>query len=236
MKKLLCMACLLLFSAGVLADDNPPPGPLNGSSPSFNSVSIGPANPTSSLLLNGGSTTGSTFSLTDSGPQVVNQSDPTRQYQVDMTSEPTATVQKVKPPYYVSVYGSGTAYSLTNSVAAVTLGTTSPYLTLARPGTYLIRYYAVLDVAAATLAAQNLTFELYRTNNTAGVVANSFLVIPIAAITTTSYPGLSKMWETVYATQNSNDVISLYAGFSVSAASAGSATITTASIIAQRIY
>ena len=43
-----------------------------------------------------------------------------------------------------SVYASGTAYSVTNSSAAVDFGTTDPSLTLTLPGTYLL--FARVDV------------------------------------------------------------------------------------------
>ena len=186
----------------------------------------------------GNLTSTNVLSLDDAGPQIVNATDTTKHLKFDMSGEPTSTLQTVKPPYVPTVvYSSGTAYTVTNSLAAVTMGTISPTVTLDRPGTYLIRSRAQIDFVGATFAAnRTLTLELYRTNNTPGAITNSVRTTTTPIITTQTNTWMIGMLpEVLYTTTNSNDVITIYAGLDT-APTAGSLQITSGGIIAQRVY
>ena len=74
---------------------------------------------------------------------------------------------------YVSDVGSymgfsgGSVYTLTNTLALLAFGTTSPTITLARSGTYLISVYAQISPngTATWAGAFSAEFGIYRTNN-----------------------------------------------------------------------
>lgn len=67
----------------------------------------------------------------------------------------------------LSAYGSGTAYNLTATSAAVDFGTTDPTGTITAPGTYSLSGQVVLNYNAATFgAAQNINLKFRRTNIT----------------------------------------------------------------------
>ena len=134
-------------------------------------------------------------------------------------------------------YLTGTAYTETTSVAAVTGGTLSPTVTLAVPGTYFI--YGDLDVnyVGATFAAnQTVTSELFRTNNTPGVVTNSPSITTLNIVTTfTGTATTANVHGVIYTTTTVGDIITLYSGLSATP-SAGSVTVTGAGIYAIRLY
>jgi hypothetical protein len=80
-------------------------------------------------------------------------------------------------PTVLTSYGSGTAYTLTATPAAIDMGTTDPLLTL-QPGTWRIYARAILSYNAATFASnRTITFKLRRTNNTAADVSNGTAAI-----------------------------------------------------------
>lgn len=137
--------------------------------------------------------------------------------------------------YYTS-YGAGTAYNLTASSAAVTMGTTSPSITISVAGTYLLLGRGSLVYNLATyLATQTATIKLRRTNNTAVDLANASTVKQLRALTLiTDSAGSFEIPPTIYTTSNTNDVITLFAGVSA-APTAGNVQIQECDIQAIRI-
>lgn len=136
----------------------------------------------------------------------------------------------------LTVYASGTAYSLTNSSAALDFGTTDPSLTLNKPGTYLILGRVNLKYNVATFAAsRTVTLKLRRTNNTAADLTNGSIALATDIITTKTFTFASVALSTVvYTTLNSDDVITIFGDVSA-APTAGSLDAVEASIQAIRI-
>lgn len=139
--------------------------------------------------------------------------------------------------YSLTVYAAGTAYSLTNTAAALNFGTADPVITLNKAGTYLLIAKATLDYAGATFAAsQAVTLKLRRTNNTAADVSNSSLVVDTDIITTLSYTfGAFALPAVLYTTANTDDEITIFGDVAV-VPSAGSLDAVAASIVAVRLY
>ncbi len=137
----------------------------------------------------------------------------------------------------VSAYAAGTVYTLTNAAAAVVFGTTSPTITLATAGKYRIRAQVVVELVGATFAAnQALTIKLRRTNNTAGDLTNSTLVYTVPIVTTlTNTLAVITLPDVFYTTAGTSDVVTIFAGLAATP-SAGSVTISAASIIAADNY
>lgn len=135
-----------------------------------------------------------------------------------------------------SVLAAGTVYSLTNTSAAVTFGTTSPSITLDQAGTYLIIARSNLLYNAATFAAvRDVTIKLRRTNNTpADLAAGMTTLIKTAIITALTYTFGDVFIAGLYTTTAVNDIVSLYADVSV-VPTVGSLDITEANIIAIRL-
>lgn len=134
-------------------------------------------------------------------------------------------------------YGVGSVYSLTNVAAAVTFGTTSPAITLAEAGTYLLFGHVQLAAAGATIAAETATLKLRRTNNTAAdLPSSSVLVDPPVMTTLTHTLGIYALPPVVYTTTNTDDIVTLFANVSA-ALSAGTinAVATGTSLVALRI-
>lgn len=135
----------------------------------------------------------------------------------------------------LSVYAAGTAYSLTNSAAAVTFGTTSPALTITAAGAYLIIARFKLLYNGATFAAnQTITSKLRRTNNTAADLANASATVTSSIITTITGLCSDQTIAAIYATTNTNDSISLFSSIGTVPA-AGSLDVSEASIVAIRL-
>lgn len=139
--------------------------------------------------------------------------------------------------YSLSVYAAGTAYSLTNTAAALNFGTTDPVLTIDKAGTYLLIARAVLDYAAATFAASRaVTLKLRRTNNTAADLTNGSVVVDTDIITTLSYTfGAFALPPVLYTTANLDDAITIFGDVAV-VPTAGSLDAVAASIVAVRLY
>lgn len=139
--------------------------------------------------------------------------------------------------YNLTVYASGTAYSMTASDAAIDFGTTDPSLTLDKAGTYLLIGRAFLKYNAATYAgSQTATVKLRRTNNTAADVTSATTTVTLRIITTiTDSVGVISIPAVIYTTSNSDDVISAYGSLSATP-SAGSVDVSEASIVAIRLY
>lgn len=129
----------------------------------------------------------------------------------------------------------GSAYSLTNSSAALDFGTTDPSVILDEPGTYLIFARADINYAASTfLAVRDVTLKLRRTNNTAEDLTNAAIVLKTDIITTLTYSFANPCWWAVYTTANSDDIITIFGDVSV-VPSAGALSVINASLVAIKI-
>lgn len=139
--------------------------------------------------------------------------------------------------YPKTVYASGTVYSLTNTQAAIDFGTTDPGLTLDKAGTWLILSSAQLKYNAATYAGnQTATLKLRRTNNTAADLTSATRTVDLRIITTiTDNAGLVQIPAVIYTTANINDAIAMFGAVSAAPA-AGSVDVTSAEILAVRLY
>lgn len=137
------------------------------------------------------------------------------------------------PGLDTTVYAAGTAYQLTNSAAALTFGTTSPSLTLTKPGTYLLLARVRADYNAATFAAvRTLSFKLRRTNNTAADVtgaATSFLTQIITILSFSA--GSIVVPPALYTTTRTDDAITIFGSVNT-LPTAGTVDVTEAEIIA----
>lgn len=156
-------------------------------------------------------------------------------------SFPNPTVAKINGVVAVnanqlSVFASGTVYSLTNTQAALTFGTTSPSLSLTAAGTYLILARVKLDYNGATFAAvRNATLKLRRTNNTPADLTNGSTTIKTQIITTLTYTFGDIMWTPdFYVTANANDTIAIFGALDV-VPTAGSLDAVEAQIMAIRL-
>lgn len=136
---------------------------------------------------------------------------------------------------YQDVYAAGTAYSLTNTSAALTFGTTSPTLTLDNTGTYRIRGRVNLKYNAATFAAvRTVTLKFRRTNNTAADLTNSTITFLTDIITLRTYSaGIILLPEISYSA-TSGDIITIFGDVEV-VPTAGSLDVVEASINAQQV-
>lgn len=129
-----------------------------------------------------------------------------------------ATAQRVLTTTQLSTlsgYGTGTVYSLTNTAAAVALGTTSPTVTLNLIGRWLITAAVQLTYTGATVVAETATLKLRRTNNTAADLTSSSLVIdlPVATTLTNTY-GIVLLPSVVYTTAATTDIVTIFANVS----------------------
>lgn len=137
----------------------------------------------------------------------------------------------------IAAYGAGTAYTLTNTAAAVDLGTTDPAIVLNVAGTYLILAQIDLAYNGATVIAETATVKVRRTNNTAADLSVVVVLdLPVATTLTNTY-GTVFIPPFVYTTAVTDDAITIFANVSA-ALSAGSidATAIGTSILAIRLY
>lgn len=118
---------------------------------------------------------------------------------------------------FVSAYGVGTAYNLTNAQAAVDLGTTDPAIVLDAPGTYIVRAAVHIAFNGATITTQTLSPKVRRTNNTAADLSVvPVLDLPVITTLTHSY-GIIQLPPFRYATPRSDDALAIYAALSAAA-------------------
>lgn len=141
-------------------------------------------------------------------------------------------------PDLEAAYGAGTAYQLTNSAAAINLGTTDPEITLSAAGTYLIFGHARIDYNDAQFSStqRTVTIKARRTNNTAADITNSTASFK-TLITTDSqkYTACVLHLPVVqYTTTNDDDVVALF-GVISALPSNGSVDIEEAAIQAIKI-
>ena len=133
--------------------------------------------------------------------------------------------------------GVGTVYSLTDTAAAIDLGTTDPSITITVAGTYLIMAQVHLAYNGATVAAETATVKVRRTNNTAADLGQVVVMdLPASTVLTHSYD-IVKIPPFLYTTTATDDVVTIFANVSA-ALSAGTieATAIGTSIIAIRLY
>lgn len=155
-----------------------------------------------------------------------------RRYDCDCAASSSSALTSLT---LLAVNATGTAYTLTNSLAFADFGTIDPTLVITSAGTWRLTGRIRVDMVGASFAApQFATVALRRTNNTAatlGVGGFGLLVLPIATTESSSH------WipvDIVYTTLNSDDSISWFASMSA-LPSAGSITIEEAGITALKI-
>ena len=136
---------------------------------------------------------------------------------------------------FTTVYGSGTAYTLTNTPALVNLGTTPLSLTLPSAGTYLIFAAARYDYVGTTYAANHTLTQKLRDTTAAADVANSSAAIEMAVITTLSYTIDTLSAPAVTYVAAGANTIQLWASFDV-APGAGSIQAISGYIMAIKLF
>lgn len=143
---------------------------------------------------------------------------------------------ETRNPYTIATYGAGTVYALTNTQAAIDMGTTDPVIVLARAGTYLISGTVQLKYNAATFAAnQTATCKIRRTNNTAADLTAATRTADLRIITLlTDNAGTVIIPPTIYTTSNTDDSLTLFGAVST-APGAGSVDVVSAEIIAIKL-
>lgn len=132
--------------------------------------------------------------------------------------------------------GAGTAYALTDTAAAINLGTTDPVVTLGAAGTYLLLATVQLEANGATVVAQTAALKLRRTNNTAADVTDSPVTIDLPVMTTLTHTlGTYVLPPVLYTTTNDDDALTIFANLSATL-SAGTIDASDANIVAIRLY
>ncbi len=150
-----------------------------------------------------------------------------------MIAQQMLALKEIDP---IAVYGSGTAYTLTATAAAVNLGTTDPVITLNKAGKYRISARLQIRLNGATFAAsREVVSKLRRTNNTAGDLTGAITTIPTGITTTaTGLLAVITIPDVVYETANDDDSVTIFSSVAV-LPSAGTIEVTEAYIFAQRI-
>lgn len=136
----------------------------------------------------------------------------------------------------VQTVGAGTAYALTNSMAAVDLGTTDPTIVIGAAGTWAIFANVQTAYAGATFAGlQTESIKVRRTNNTAADLTDSTRSAPLSVVTALTEAGPAiVVGPIIYTTANTDDSLSIYATVSA-APGAGAMNVTAATITAIRL-
>ncbi len=136
-----------------------------------------------------------------------------------------------------AAYLTGTAYSLTNTSAAITGGTTSPTITVTDTGTYKVEFILSAKFVGATFAAtKNMTLKLRRTNNTAADLTSGTLPTQATGVCTTYTAAWGAFaWVGANYAATAGDVITVF-GDIETAPSAGSIDITGGLIRMTRIF
>ena len=137
----------------------------------------------------------------------------------------------------IATYATGTAYALTDTAAAINVGTTDPVIVLNVAGTYLIFAQVNLAYTGATVVAETAALKVRRTNNTA---ADLSVVVPIdlpVSTTLTNTYGIVQIPPFIYTTAATDDSVTIFGNVSA-ALSAGTidATAIGTSIVAIRLY
>jgi hypothetical protein len=115
-----------------------------------------------------------------------------------------------------TAYLTGTAYSLTNSAAAITGGTTSPTLTIADAGVYRVEFLVSVKFNGATFgSSQDATFKLRRTNNTAADLTSGTSPAKATGIITTFTAHWGDFyWVGADYTATAGDIITIFGSLS----------------------
>ena len=122
----------------------------------------------------------------------------------------------------VTAYGVGTAYALTDTAAAINLGTTDPVIVITKPGTYRINAQVNVAYNGATVAAETATIKVRRTNNTAADLS-AVVVLDLPASTTLTHTyGIFQIPPFYYTTALANDSVTIFGNVS---AALGAGTI-----------
>lgn len=135
-----------------------------------------------------------------------------------------------------TAYGVGTVYSLTNTAAAVDLGTTDPAIVIDAAGTYLVMGQVNLTYTGATVVAETATLKVRRTNNTAADLSPVVVLdLPVSTTLTHSY-GVVQIPPFIYTTTATDDAITIFGNVSA-ALGAGTIDVTAigTSLVAVRI-
>jgi len=131
-----------------------------------------------------------------------------------------------------SAYASGSAATLTATDAELTFGTTSPIITIAQAGIYILRANFMLAGSNATISSEQVNVKIKRTNNTATDISpRSFRPAAVSAFSRDF--GDFTTPDMIY-NAGSGDRLALWGNVSA-ALSAGSVTVTQAVILAVRI-
>ena len=109
-----------------------------------------------------------------------------------------------------SAYGAGTAYQLTNTAAAIVLGTTSPSIVIPEAGVWLVQAQVHLARNGATVTTQTATLKVRRTNNTAGDVGAAPVIDLPASTTLTDTLGVVALPPVEYTTANNDDALTIF--------------------------
>ena len=154
---------------------------------------------------------------------------------INVTGEIQSVSARVN--YNLSTYGAGTAYSLTNTAAAVVFGTTNPVIVLDKTGTYRINAQIHLAYTGATIVAETASVKVRRTNNTAADLSAIVVIdLPVATTLTYNY-GIIPIPPFYVTTANTNDSITIFASVSATlGVGTINATAIGTSIIAERMY
>ena len=130
----------------------------------------------------------------------------------------------------------GTAYTLTATLAQVACGTTQPTVTISTAGTYLLLFNARIDHIGATYAANRaIVVSLQRSNNTPTALFQSAVNTGIITTITQTANGGNLAGFITYTTSNTNDAITLFASVAV-LPTAGSSIISDGDVLALRIF
>jgi hypothetical protein len=137
----------------------------------------------------------------------------------------------------LSVYATGTPYSIVVPMQLLTFGTTSPSLTINKAGTYLVLARVRQDRNNAShINRHTITYKLRRTNNTAADLTNgttAYVDEPHAAMTETE--DIVPLPSVLYTTTNTNDVIELWGNIDI-VTTGGTHDAVEAEIVAVRLY
>lgn len=146
----------------------------------------------------------------------------------------TLTMMPITATAVQAAYGTGTAYSLTNTAAALDFGTTDPAIVIPGSGTWKLSAIVQLNYTGATVVTETATLKLRRTNNTAADIANTTLLLdlPVATTLTNTY-GTFALMRVFYTTTNANDAIAIFGNVSATLG-AGTIDATTACLLAER--
>lgn len=133
--------------------------------------------------------------------------------------------------------GTGSAYTIPDTAAAIDMGTTDPAIVLNKAGTYLLLGRVNMQYVGATFAAnRNVIIKYRRTNNTAADLVDGATTMGTNVTTTvTGNFANAPMPIILYTTSNLNDALTIFVSVSTSP-TAGTLQVTGAEIMAIRLF